>query len=324
MLLTTPMIAVLRHAMPSALIDVLANDYNAWVVARHPAIDRVWSYPRTRVGRKVRLGAVLKQFALTMQLRGRRYDVVIIAGGEESPRAIKRALTLGASRVIGYCSASTLCAKLTDALPPRPEAHEAQRMMDLLEPLGITPPPTIPDPSYRPDEATLSAAQTWLNEHGIAQFVVIGLGARRAKKQPSADQIVRWADYVFDRYGCESVFMWTPGKSDNALYPGDDAVAEPVLSRKHPHIHPFRGPLAPALGLIWHARCSIFPDSGLMHFAAASPGGVVGLFADTTVSPSPKQWGPLGARGRYLEAETSVTELNDDVIFREVDALLAI
>lgn len=324
MLLTTPMIAVLREAMPGASIDVLANDYNAWVVARHPALDHVWSYARTKVGRKVRLGAVLQQYLLTRQLRRLAYDVVIIAGGEESPRAIQRALALGAPRVIGFCTSSPLCAKLSDALPSRSDEHEARRMLHLLEPLGIAAPAEVPDPVYCPEPAVLSTAEAWLEQHRIRQFVVIGLGARRAKKQPSAAQILRWADHFFDRYGCETVFMWTPGPSDNALYPGDDAIADPVLAHRHPHIHPFRGAIEPALGLIWHARCSIFPDSGLMHFAAASPGGVVGLFADTSVSPSPKQWGPLGPRARYLEADKSVTELVDVAVFREVDALLTL
>ena len=322
MLLTTPMIAVLREALPDASIDVLANDYNAWVVAQHPALNHVWSYPRSKIGRRLRLGALIQQYVLTRRLHGLAYDVVIIAGGEESPRAIQRALALGAPRVIGFCSSSRLCAKLSDALPPRFAEHEARRMLHLLEPLGIAAPADLPDPVYRPEPAVLSAAQAWLEQRRIQQFIVIGLGARRAKKQPSASQILRWVDHVFDRYRCETVFMWTPGSSDNALYPGDDAVAESVLAYQHPHIHAFRGPIMPAIGLIWHARCSIFPDSGLMHFAAASPGGVIGLFADTSVSPSPKQWGPLGPRARYLEASSSVTELSDASVFNEIDALL--
>lgn len=324
MLLTTPMIAVLREAMPDASIDVLANDYNAWVVARHPAVDHVWSYPRTRVGRKVRLGAVIQQYLLTRRLRRRNYDVVIVAGGEESPRAIKRALALRARRVIGYCSASTPCAKLSDALPPPANGHEAQRMLQLLSPLGVRLPATPPEPVFNPEAVVLAEAQTWLAQRGINRFIVVGLGARRTKKQPSAAQILRWADYFFDRYACETVFMWTPGSTDNPLYPGDDAVAEPILAHQHPHIHPFRGGIQAAIGLIWHARCAIFPDSGLMHFAAASPGGVLGLFADTDVSPAPEQWGPLGPRGRYLEADRSVTELGDDAVFREIEALLKV
>jgi hypothetical protein len=92
----------------------------------------------------------------------------------------------------------------------------------------------------------------------------------------------------------DTVFMWTPGKGDSPHYPGDDDVAQPVLDARAPWIYPFRGPILPALGLIWNARTSLFPDSGLMQFAAASPGGVLGFFAETDVSPSPR----LGTAGR--------------------------
>ena len=116
--------------------------------------------------------------------------------------------------------------------------------------------------------------------------------------------------------------MWTPGKSDDPVYPGDDHVAQPVLDAKLPFIHPFRGAILPALGLIWGARASLFPDSGLMHFAAASPGGVLGLFAQTDVSPHPSQWGPIGPRADFLDAPDSVSELADDLVLARFGALL--
>lgn len=35
---------------------------------------------------------------------------------------------------------------------------------------------------------------------------------------------------------------------------GDDEVVQPVLEESLPFIHPFRGPILPALGLIWQQR----------------------------------------------------------------------
>jgi hypothetical protein len=152
--------------------------------------------------------------------------------------------------------------------------------------------------------------------------VVLGLGARRAKKQPTRDQILAWTKRFKDELELDTVFMWTPGKGDSPLYPGDDEVAQPVLDARAMWIHPFRGPILPALGLIWNARTSLFPDSGLMQFAAASPGGVLGFFAETDVSPSPKNWAPRGPRATYLEAEKSVAELSDDRVFGVVRGLV--
>lgn len=296
MLLTTPMLRHLRRALPNAQIDMLANDYNAWVVERHSAIDKLWVYSRARVGSEIRFRAAIAQLGQTLQLWRQSYDVAIIAGGEESPRATKRVLRLGAKRTIGFCSSAQCKRALSDPLEPLPAQHEVARMLRLLQPLGIDPPNEPIYPEFTPDASAVEAACAWLAGRQLSNYVIIGLGARRAKKQPSTEQVLRWSEYFFKHWQLPTVFMWTPGPSANALYPGDDDIAEPVLRAQRDYIHPFRGALQPAIGLIWHARCSIFPDSGLMHFAASSPGGVLGLFADTSVSPSPAQWGPVGPR----------------------------
>lgn len=322
MLLTTPVLHHLRRAMPDAEIHLLANDYNAWVVEGNRDVDRLWVYPRTRYGRRVRVSAVLKQIAQTLRLRRERFDAVIAAGGEESPRAIKRAARLGGRRTIAYLNDSRLREYLTDPLPEPKQGHEIERMLDLFVPLGFRRPEMVAYPCYAPPDQWRAQAAGWLQARGLSErsYVVLGLGARRARKQPSTEQILRWSAEIKNRFGLDTVFMWTPGKGTDQLYPGDDAIAEPVLASRAAHLHPCREPLLPAIGLIWLARTSIFPDSGLMHFAAASPGGVVGLFA--TGSHSPDQWGPRGTRARFLEAPESVSHLPDAAVYAQLDELL--
>lgn len=326
MLLTTPMLRHLKRSLPEAEVHVLANDYNAWVIRDNPDVDRLWVFNRVRTGKKVSVSAVIKQALLMLRLKFERYDVAIVAGGDESRRAIARARWVGAKRRIGFCAPdSPHRRELTDPLAPLPQLHEADRMLAELEPLGIVRPAEPPLPQYALPNEWQTFAQQWLAGQGLrsGQYVVIGLGARRAKKQPTTRQVLRWASWLKQQHQLDTVFMWTPGKSDNPLYPGDDEVAQPVLDAGLPFIHPFRGALMPALGLIWNARTAIFPDSGLMHFTAASPGGVLGLFAETDVSPSPVQWGPRGARVDYLEARKSVEELEDETVFARLQKFLA-
>jgi ADP-heptose:LPS heptosyltransferase len=161
-------------------------------------------------------------------------------------------------------------------------------------------------------------AKRWLDERGLAagRFVVLGLGARRALRQPSTEQVLRWSARWRERHGLQTVFMWTPGQGSR-LYPGDDQIAAPVLGAGRGDIHPFRGPIPEALGLIWQAAASVFPDSGLMHFASASPGGVLGLFGG-----SAEQWAPRGPRARWLVAPSSVPALADAAVYDELDRLL--
>jgi ADP-heptose:LPS heptosyltransferase len=324
LLLTTPMLAHLKASLPGAEVHLLANDYNSWVVAGNPNLDRLWTYRRVRQAGRFSLAAAWGQARQYFDLRRQGYDAAIVANGEESPRAIQRALYAGARRTIAYCGARRYRG-LTDPLPSPGGMHECDRLLALLAPLGIAAPARALLPQYHPPPEQEAFARNWLRERGLSPrgYVALGLGARRKKKQPAPDQVLRWSERFKRELGLDTVFMWTPGKSTSALYPGDDDLAQPVLEAALPHIHPFRGPLLPAIGLIWDARGSIFPDSGLMHFAAASPGGVLGLFAETDVSPNPRQWGPRGAHADYLEAAKSVAELPDELVFSRFDALLS-
>jgi heptosyltransferase III len=324
LLLTTPMLAHLKASRPETQVHLLANDYNAWVVQDNPNVDRLWIYRRVRQGRSISLAAAWQQLMQYARLRSEAFDFAIVANGEESPRAIARGLGSGAVRTVAYCEHPHRYPKLTDPLPVPRGLHETERLLALLGPLGIAPPAATILPEYRLPAAQAEFARTWLAERSLAPggYVVLGLGARRAKKQPTTAQVLRWSERLHDQHGLATVFMWTPGKSNDPLYPGDDAIAQPVLDAGKSWIDPFRGAILPALGLIFSARTSIFPDSGLMHFAAASPGGVLGLFAETAVSPHPSQWGPRGKRADYIEAASSVSELDDAAIFARLSPLL--
>ena len=325
LLLTTPMLAHLKASLPRAQVHLLANDYNAWVVEGNPNIDRLWVYRRVRQGGRLSLAAAWNQLRQSAALRREAFDFAIVANGEESPRAIARGLGAGAARVVAYCERTRRYRKLTDPLSVLRGMHECDRLLGLLAPLGVAAPASPLLPEYRLPAAQAESARAWLAERALAPrgYVVLGLGARRAKKQPTTEQVLRWSERLHSQYGVATVFTWTPGKSDDPRYPGDDDVARPVLDAAKPWIHPYRGPILPCLGLVFSARASIFPDSGLMHFAAASPGGVLGLFAEVDVSPHPSQWGPRGARTATMVAEKSVAELDDAAIFAALAPLLA-
>jgi ADP-heptose:LPS heptosyltransferase len=329
LLLTTPLLARLKAALPQVETHLLANDYNAWVVAGNPHVDRLWVYRRVRHAGRVSARAAWQWIWQSLALRRERYDWVIVANGDESPRAIRRALALRAARTVARCADALKYRGLTDPLPPDATGHEIDRLLGLLAPLGIPAARDIIFPKYELPKESTEFALNWLSGRGLlpGKYVVLGLGARRPKKQPSAAQVLAWSAQFKRQWGLETVFMWTPGKTHDPLYPGDDAAARPVVEAaargEAPQIHAFRGPIAEALGLIWSARLSLFPDSGLMQFAAASPGGVLGFFAESDVSPAPAQWAPRGTRADYLEAAKSVAELPDALVYERVGGLLS-
>ena len=254
------------------------------------------------------------------------FDWAVAMGGEESPRAVWRAIATGARRVVAYAGdPQRYGRRLTDPLPTPCSGHEIARMMALLEPLGIDSTPHAPAHVDRMPAEGHAFARRWLAERGLTpgRYIVLGIGARFACKQPTFEQILRWTGRFRDRWGLPTVFLWTPGRSDAAFYRGDDAIAARVLACGLAHVHPHRGTLSDALALIGCARASIMPDSGLMHFAAASAGGVVGLFADPHETGAPDRWGPVGPRAHYLQAQNTVAELSDDAVLAALDPLVA-
>lgn len=324
LLLATPMLAHLKATLPHAEVHLLANDYNAWVVQGNTDIDQRWIYRRVRSAGRVSILAAVHLMAQNIALRRADFDWVIVANGEDSPRAIARGLAVHGARCVAYCGDALRYSRLSDPLTVRREMHETDRMMAMLVPLGISPPEVPLPPRYVLPASAADFARGWLAERRIQAggYVVLGLGARRPKKQPAAAQVLRWSAHLKAVWGLDTVFMWTPGAADSALYPGDDAVAQPVLDAGVPYIHPFRGPIREALGLVWRARTSLFPDSGLMHFSAASPGGVLGFFAETDVSPGPVQWAPRGEKATYLEAAKSVSDVADELVLERIAWLL--
>src|SRR6187401_490976 len=114
LLLTTPLLARLKAALPQVETHLLVNDYNAWVVAGNPHVDRVWVYRRVRHAGRVHPGAVWQWLWQSLALRRERYDWVIVANGDESPRAIRRGLSLGGARTVARCADALMYPRLTD------------------------------------------------------------------------------------------------------------------------------------------------------------------------------------------------------------------
>lgn len=322
MLMTTPALRVLRQAVPSASIHLLASDYSAWVVDGNADLDRVWRYSRFRTGRRVHITAAFDQIRLYWHLRREQFDVVIAAGGDESPRAIERALAVKGKRTIAYANSPHLQTRLTDPMAVPIALHESKRIANQLKPLGVEIPDPLPPPVFFPSTKSMTFAHVLLKKWSMrpGEFIVMGTGARFPEKQPSAQQIIRWSKHILERYGLKTVFIWTPGSVNSPMYRGDDALAADVLRNAGEHLFPLTTEtqdIQQIIGVMQCARYCIFPDSGLMHFAAATPGGVVGLFASTWAEP--EQWSPIGERVETLVRREPLSLWSDS----EIEAAIA-
>lgn len=319
LVLTLPIIEIIKSCNENIQLHLLANTYNGWVVDGNPYIDKLWLYPRVRENNRVNLKAFFTQLFQIIKLRQEQFDWIIVAGGSVSWRANKRARQISTknTRISAYCSKDNTYGISNPFVEPS-DGHEVERIASLLSPLGIQvkSPIKLTRSCYQPRESWLNSAKGFIASQGMlmGHYVMLGIGARRRTRQPSASQVIHWSNLIHQHFGMHTIFTWTPGRRDDPMYPGDDDIASEIL-QKHPvWLHPYRGDLGTVVGLTWLARTSIYPDSGLMHIAASSPGDVIGLFADIEKSSSPSVWGPIGPRSKIIIAQDNIENLPDELI----------
>jgi heptosyltransferase-3 len=328
LLLTTPMLQLIKKMCPKCKLAVVAPESSGWILKNAAFIDQLYIYPQPKSFNLKSIISVFKQFFIFLKIRFEQYDIAIAAGGEYSHRAVKRLLWIKAKRTISFVPRNRNIKQISDPIyelnQKKAALHEALRMIQLLKPINKSKSKlSMPPVSFTPSYEWLKNAQSFLNQYHIKskKFIVIGLGARKEKKQVSRNQVIATAKYVYEKYRMKTILVWTPGEKNNKNYPGDDEIANEILKSAPKIIIPLRAPLDLTIGVIWLARKSIFPDSGLMHFAAASPGGVIGLFAETNISPHPNQWGPLGPKSTYIVAKKNIKELDNNFLYRKLNDL---
>lgn len=298
---TTPIFTALRAAYPSARICALTNTYNAAVLAGNAAVDAVYVYTKAkhRRGQGV-LSIYFARTLLFLRLRQERFDIAIVAGSNFSRHGLRSARLARVRQILG-CAPPDPKTRLPAnyvALPPRRD-HEVENVFALLAPLGIAG-----EPPKLCMMAPIDAVARMRNALPPANEVTIGvhLSAREAANQWPVANFVELIRTLNRRAGRRFVLFWSPGASDDPLYPGDGekvaAVQAAVLGAAvTPVATPSIEDLVGALALCDRV---IACDSGAVHLAAALQKPIVGLYCDAKVT----QWRPWRVPHRVVAAAT--------------------
>lgn len=329
LLLTTPLIEVLAEKLPELQIDIWAPSFAAFVVENHPSVHRVWPMQKALDKSPMGLVQLVSSFVQIWKIRRQRYDWVICASGEVSTRAIRRSRLAGGAHLISFVPYDAKRIKkaylgVTHGVSLLSgDSHESIRLAKLAEPILDEPLSSglVRSPALHLSPQVREMGTAYLRRVGLEanRFVVVGLGARKEKRRPTVEQVLMWGAY-FAAYGYRTVLSYTPGTAADPGYPSDEAVATEIINQDV-NILPLSGSVQEAAAVISLASFSVIPDSGLMHIAAASPGGVIGLFADPNNSPSPNQWGPRGVRFKTIVAPRAISEVPPEIFinaFKEI------
>ncbi|RTL55498.1 MAG: glycosyltransferase family 9 protein [Rhodocyclaceae bacterium] len=302
---TTPLLAALRQRYPEGWIGVLANSYNAPVLAGNPHIDAVYTYTKAkhRAPSETLLGVMWRRFTLLLQLRRMHLDDIILAAPAAQPRLLALARWLKPKRIIAFGLTGSGANDV--ALPlATDDAHEVDTVFRIARLYGIDGPPPACCVAA-PKGATLRDSNT----------IAVHVSARKPSQRWAAERFVTLMQNLHaSQPALRFVLLWAPGRTDDPLHPGDDEKAAAIIAALGPDFPVQPTPTAGLDQLIAAlAPCDamICADGGAMHVAAGLGLPIVCLFGNSGL----QRWRPWGVPQQVLQkpsldvADISVEEV---------------
>jgi len=292
-LCTTPALTALRRRFPTAHLAILVASYAREAVAGNPDVDEVVVYTKHKHRPDgSRLRAWREMAGVTAAIRSRRFDVAVAMRAHFTSSLGWLAFLTGAPRRIGHAPPRRhpLGFTITHPVPlPEAPAHEVERCLRLLEPLGVPAGEGAPGLTLRRDPAAEAAARDLLRRRGVppgASIVAFHVSSRRANRWPP-DRFAGLADWAAER-GAAVVLVEAPGEAEAARTVAGRMRRPPILVET---------PALSALAALL-AQCRLFVccDGGAMHVAAAVGTRTVAIFGGA----DPRRWAPWGPGHRVL------------------------
>ena len=292
---TLPAVSAVREAFPRARLGFIVEDRCRDVVLGHPAIDRVYVYPRKRwqsdFFRFWRWGRLVSEVgAFFREIRSERYDVALDFQGN-----LKGALhswLSGSPERIGFARGH--CSELnwlfsTFRVRPATE-YRVEKFLSLLAPLGIAP--SRPRYVLPRSEESRARAHRSIRELGWGEgdYIVLHPGTSEFGK------IKRWP---LDRFGALARRLSSEGHRVLVVWgPGERGMAETIAREGGPAVRVAMETrsILDLAELIAGARVFVGADSGPLHIASAVGVRSVALFGPK----DPAVYGPYNPLGRVV------------------------
>lgn len=312
LILTTPLIETLSQAY-NTKIDVLVNTYNKSVLENNPYVGRVHLYSKLhhRKPGQSALSVIINRIKTYIDIRLSRYDVAIIAREEWNKRTLPWAKLSKARRIIAIGDQTN--PSITDLInKPEDKQHIVELLSRLAIPLGIH---TAPGPlKLYPTKQEMSKV---FCDYAIPSGIpVYGLqiSARKPMQRWQADKFFALAKKLSEREECHLMLLWSPGKADNKLHPGDDEQAEYIISqcRNLPVTAVKTNNIRELMAAMSHCDQILTSDGGALHIAVGVGKPVVALFGNSDAW----FWGPWKVPCKILLApEQNVSLLGVEEVF---------
>ena len=295
-LLSTPVIKALRDNYPSAYIAMMVSPQANDIIEGNPYLDEVIIYDKEAkhksLGNSIRFARNLKK---------KKFDLAIILHPTNRVHLIS--FFAGIKRRVGF--GRKLAFLLTDRikhLKQEGKKHELEYNMDFLKYLGFT----IKDSSmFMPIK---QESEVWVDDlfqkEGIIKqdrLLAIHPAASCPSKIWPESSFAQVADRLIEKYNFKALII---------AGPKDISKAERISKGMHRPLINLAGKTSVSQLASVLKRCSLFisNDSGPVHIASALGTPVISIFGRAQKGLSPKRWGPVGKKGRYLHKNVGCIE----------------
>lgn len=277
-ILSLPMIPVLRSNFPDAKISMLVRAYTRELAEGQEGVWEVLCYDQS--------GSPRPFFSLLSEFRSKRFDVSVVA----FPR-FRIALLLFLARIpvriaTGFRWYSFLFNERIYEHRKTAAKHEAEYNLALLGPLGCEIPKTIRPVllTTEKDRSTAAAALKNLRLNGRRNIVVLHPGSGGSARDWKPENFSALA-VALERRGL--IVVVTGGK-------GEEALVQEVVSGAGGKVWSLVGALSlmELAAFVRFARVFVSNSTGTLHIAAAVGTPVVAFYPPVLVA-SPQRWGPL-------------------------------
>lgn len=276
-ILTTPMIEILRKHLPRAYIAFMAIPQTLEIVEGNPYLDEVIVYDRKGQHR----GAV-QTLLFSLALRKKYFNISI--SFHPTTRSNWITFLAGIPKRIGYDKKFGWL--LTHSIKNekyKGEKSEAFYNEDFLHFLNITPPRS--QNLYFPLSATAEKSiEAFLKRNRIGRsFVVLNVSASCASKVWPAQNFALLSKLIYEKLNLDIILIGDP----------TTCMAVKELSLVPMTIAAESLNLGEVAALFKKTLLHISNDSGPMHLASAVDTPVIAIFGRTLPGLGPKRWGPL-------------------------------
>lgn len=293
--LSTPVIRLMRKLFPEAYIAFMVRPENRDVVMNNPHLDSVIEYDK--YGAQKSLPETIK---FAMGLRRWKFDMVIAL--HPTNRVHLMTFLAGIPLRIGYNrNMSFLLTKKINHLKQEGLAHEVDYNLDMISQCGMDISGADRKPYMEVSEDDGLSADNIFKDHNIGGNVIaLHPGASCRSKRWSSENFALIGDMLAEEYVADIVIVG--GK-------GDEFGEKIVASMKHRAVD-LTGKLTVGGLAGFLSRCRLFVsnDSGPVHVAVAVSVPVIAVFGRKSPGLSPERWGPLGKDDLVLHKDVGCEE----------------